>query len=455
VTPTRAPWRPLAAALLVALALGCAAPEETGPPARTAPPLAPGANVVLVSIDTLRADRLGSYGYPRPTSPSLDHLAAGGVRFENAFAESSWTLPSHVTLFTGLHPTSHGVTLEEHQLGAGIPTLTERLQAAGYQTFGFTAGGLLAARYGFDRGFDVYQDAYKLLPRTVRLASEALEGADPARPFFVFLHTYDVHCPYDPPERYALRFRTRPPEDHLEVAGRCGNPHFNSLDLTPGQVRFLSDQYDAGIRAADDHLSAFFRFLRDTGRWDDTVVAVVSDHGEELWEHGRIGHERTLHIETLRVPVILRVPGLPGRVVPEPIGLRDLAPTLLDLVGAPPLSAQGASLVPLAAGARPVELADRPSVSELDRHVHLRSIIQDGRHLIVDLGDPAHRLLYDLARDPREARSLAATADGERTARRLGRLLAAHLRGLPRPRTLRAAPVDPELKKQLEALGYL
>lgn len=445
--------RLLAAGSLV-LVLGCRATEPSPPPS-PAPPPAEGADLVLISIDTLRADRLGSYGYDRPTSPALDALAAESVRFANAFAESSWTLPSHITLFTGLHPTSHGVTLEEHQLAESISTLAERFREAGYQTYGNTAGGLLSARYGFGRGFDRFDDEFKVLERGVAETIEAVEAADPDRPFFAFLHTYDVHCPYDPPEEYARRFRTRPPHDHLEVAGKCGNPHFNQLDLGPGQLRFLSDQYDAGIRAADDRLAGLLAHLRARDRWDQTIVAVLSDHGEELGEHGRIGHERTLFVETLRVPLILRVPGVPPRVLPDLVGLVDVAPTLLELVGAPPLDPQRGSLVRRMTGAAREEDPQRAAFSELERHVRLRSVVHDDHHLIVDLADPERPLVFDLAADPREQHVLAGERFVGRTARRLGRLLSAHLRTLPAPPTTHSAPLDPELARQLRALGYL
>ena len=441
--------------LATALAVGCGGPSPGGEAGRREPvthPAGHGANVVLISIDTLRADRLGSYGYERPTSPALDALAAKSIRFENAYAESSWTLPSHITLFTGLHPSSHGVVLEEDVLPDELPTLTERLQSAGYQTIGLTAGGLLSGRYGFSRGFDRFEDRYRRLPRMVERAQQAILETSPDRPFFLFLHTYDVHCPYDPPERYALEFRTRPPEDHLEVEGRCGNPHFNRLDLTPGQIRFLSDQYDAGIRAADDQLARFFGFLEERGLWDRTIVAVVSDHGEELGEHGRIGHERTLFIESLEVPAIVKVPGMEPRVVDAPVGLRHLAPTLLDLTGHPGLSDQAFSLLPAMLGG---SVPHEPSPSELDRHVTLRSIIRGDHHLIADFEGAGAPMLFDLSRDPREQNDLIDSREGRRIARELARLLTSHLRGLPPPPAEVSKPLDPELEKELEALGYL
>jgi arylsulfatase A-like enzyme len=404
-------------------------------------------NVVLLSLDTLRADRLGSWGSARPTSPTLDAFARRGVSFERVITESSWTLPSHMTLMTGLHPTSHGVTLETRTLAPSVPTLAEILQAKGWATAAFTEGGLVAGHFGFDRGFDVWDDRSQDIRLTMYRGRRFVEHRDPEKPFFLFLHTYAIHCPYHPRDEYAARFRTRA-EDAIETEDRCGNPHFNEMELTAGQVDYLSDQYDAGIRAADDQVRDLLRLLDEQGLRDETIVVIVSDHGEELWEHGQIGHERTLHIESLQVPLIIVAPGIEPRTVRGPAGLADVVPTLLELLGEEASGMEGASLVGAMRGAAGTGAA---RFSELDRHVRLRSVVRGDRHLIVDL-DRGARDAFDLRNDPWERARLDSEAAGVAD---LEALLDAHVQGLSAPDAVPEHQLSPADIERLKALGYV
>ncbi|MDH3210881.1 MAG: sulfatase [Myxococcales bacterium] len=440
---TRRPRAWIVPALLVAGVSGACADREAAQP-----------NLILVSIDTLRADRLGAYGYERNTSPHLDALAARGVRFETVIADSNWTLPAHVTLFTGLPPSFHGVTGPRDKMQTGIPTLTEVLKQHGYRTFGVTGGGFLDGSHGFDRGFDRYGlkplDLRTALDLVVRVARQLA----PEERYFWFVHTYDVHCPYHPPPRYARLFDRSPAADRIETRDRCGNPHYNGMALTPGQARFLSDRYDAGIRYADDLLGAFFERLESEGRLRNTIVVVVSDHGEEFLEHGQIGHRNTQFIESLRVPWIMAGPGLERRVVTQPAALADVMPTLLDLLGIPAPAVEGVSLLPFIEGRG----ADRPprTLFSEDPLVDLYSAIHGGRHVIHRgaAGDP---LLFDWRDDPREASNLfEAKPESDAELRleldeRVRRL--ADLRSRRQPE---AAPVaSEEQRERLRALGYV
>jgi arylsulfatase A-like enzyme len=185
---------------------------------------------------------------------------------------------------------------------------------------------------------------------SVRLVGEYARHRSGRGPWFGFLHTYDVHCPYDPPPPYAGTFRSAGAAP-IEVAGRCGNPHFNALGTTPAQARYLSDRYDEDVRRVDDALATLFATLDELGLWDETVVIVTSDHGEEFLEHGRIGHEGTLSPEALSIPLLVHAPGVAPRVVDEVVGLADLVPTVLALAGVPPPgSLDGRSLLPLMRG---------------------------------------------------------------------------------------------------------
>jgi len=365
-----------------------------------------------VSVDTLRADRLGCYGYARDTSPALDRLAARAVRFERAIAESSWTLPSHVSLLSGLHPLTHGVESPELAPGEDVALLAELLAEAGWYTFAITDGGWLSEPWGFARGFASFHARDQDFADTVREALEYVRYRSERGPWFGFLHTYDVHCPYDPPEPWFSLFQSGG-SSPVEVAGRCGNPHFAELDLTPGQVRYLSDRYDGGVRWMDDALAGLVDGLDELGALENTVLVVTSDHGEELGDHGRIGHERTLYREALAVPLLFSVPGRTPRTVDEPVGLSDVAPTLLELCGvAAPRGLDGRSLVPLLArdapGAHGEEgVAADGRLSELRWKAELGSWIVRGEHLIVDRGRGEARL-FDLDADPGEQHDLSA-----------------------------------------------
>ncbi|HED66795.1 MAG TPA: hypothetical protein ENJ09_14720 [Planctomycetes bacterium] len=299
-------------------------------------PAEPARNLVLISIDTLRADRLGSYGYDRGTSPELDAFAERGALFEDVVTECSWTLPAHMTMLSGLAPPQHGVIRPELGLGAGTELLAQRLAAAGFRTFGATEGGFVSRRYGFARGFERFDDEQTSLAESLTDARAFLvrmrrEGA--ARSF-LFVHTFAVHCPYEPDPATAALFHS-PDAEPVETAGRCGNPDFNHMELTVGEIRTISDLYDAEIRDADAVLGEFLRWLDAEGFAETTLVVVTSDHGEEFGEHGRIGHEGTLHREVLGVPLILVGPGIPHGRFDRPAGLASIVPTLLAALGLP------------------------------------------------------------------------------------------------------------------------
>ncbi|MGH7894412.1 MAG: sulfatase, partial [Candidatus Binatia bacterium] len=326
------------------------------------PPYRP--NVVLVSIDTLRADRLGTYGSKRPTSPVLDRrLAAEGVVFEQAFSHSPKTTPSHMTMLTSLYESVHGVGLWAREaapvLNPRVHTLAEILKNAGYATAAFTAGAHMHRERGFVQGFDAYKHGEQLHRALTFL------DAHQRRPFFLFFHTYEVHDPYVPPAAVADSLAADPVPAISEAVARIragvsgwGKAHkvfWGAVDAgDPRAVRYVSDLYDAGIAQMDGTtLPALLDRLDALGLADDTLVIFTSDHGEAFQEHGRFLHD-DLAPETLHVPLVVRLPGrLPaGRRVREPVGLVDLLPTVLDLLSLPvPAQAQGRSLVALATAA--------------------------------------------------------------------------------------------------------
>lgn len=408
-------------------------------------------NLILISIDTLRADRLGSYGYDRDTSPRIDAFARKGALFENAVAESGWTLPSHVTMLSGLYPSTHGVTHPALKPNSQTALLAELLGGAGYRTIGYTEGGYVSAEYGFDRGFESFDEADRSLKAVLSGALGQIRDLGDANRFFLFVQTYDVHCPYAPAKGYAGGFQSEGAE-FIETRGRCGNPHFNGIPLSDGQVRFLSDRYDDSIREADDALGDFLEQLEAGGALTDTVVVITSDHGEEFKEHGQIGHERTLYREALSIPLVIVAPGIAPRRIAHSTGLVDLAPTLLTLLGIPvPEDMEGRSLVSLLGGGPPKD-REEARVSELSWQRPLRSVMTPEFHLILDL-ESEQALLFSPREDPKEARDIAGRHPEEVGA------LRAVLEGYAKARrTRRAATLDEvpeEVKERLRALGYL
>jgi arylsulfatase A-like enzyme len=292
---------------------------------------------ILISIDTLRADHLGCYGYPKPTSPFLDSLAKQATLFEEAYAQYPSTLVSHMSMLTGLHPREHGVYPPNSVLPGEVEILPEVFQRAGFRTGAFTEGGFLRARYGFRRGFDVFsaqdRQGARKINATFGRAVRFLEGLKPEDRFFVFVHTYAVHTPYDAPPRYREPFWPGGPPPGAIPATGPGLTRQNATGelLEPPVIDWLTALYDAGIRQTDEVVRDFFADLERLGLDDDVTVIVTADHGEELQDHGKLSHTR-LYRETLHVPLMVIHPDQRSAVRHRGVvRLLDLPSTLYDL----------------------------------------------------------------------------------------------------------------------------
>jgi choline-sulfatase len=431
-------------AILLLAAAGVLAAACHRPPAGTA---FPGAPIVLISIDTLRSDHLPAYGYRGVATPAIDALRRDAVLFERVYCHYPMTLPSHVSLLSGELPPVNGV-----RDNSGFPFDSARhtflprlLKRAGYDTGAVVSASVLAAGTGLAGGFDFYDDR---MPAAANLSEEAKRpGAESARaaldwvrrrlspegagrPFFLFLHLYEPHAPYRPPEPFASRYRASP--------------------------------YDGEIAAADAVVADVLGQLKRLGVYDRAVVALLSDHGEGLGEHGEKQHGMFLYRETLQVPLLLKLPGsrLGGGSVPSPAQLIDVVPTLLHLAGVlAPAGLSGQNLLDLGpspaapaapAGAAATAVGERPIYAEtLGPRLHfgyseLTSLIEGTLHL----ADGPQPELYDLAADPRETHNrLAAERRGFAAMRRT-------IRGIYRP-PAPPRPADAETARKLAALGYV
>jgi arylsulfatase A-like enzyme len=326
-----------AALLAVAAALSCGGER----------PVPPG-DVLLVVLDTVRADHVSSYGYPRETTPNLDRLAAEGERFDEAWAQSPWTLPAMATILTGLPPHRHGAGWSAGSLFGIVPdarTLAARLSAAGYRTAAFVNVVWCSPELSsLDRGFGRYD--FRTSDETNRGHRDARETTDAAtswlrelgdEPFFLVVHYFDPHLTYDPPEPYDTMFE---PDAGPRVPRGFGSAT-EVFRLRDGRIQLdrrrresLIARYDGELRHTDEQFGRLREELERIGRWDETLVVVVSDHGEEFWDHGGFAHGHSHHRELLRVPLILRRPGGPAAVVRGGrVRQLDIAPTVLDFAG--------------------------------------------------------------------------------------------------------------------------
>lgn len=431
---TRATSRGFAASLLViAIASGAAVGKtmpiaaEVGAPPPAASPTGPERsrpNVVLISLDSLRADHVGSYGYDRATTPALDRLAAEGVRFSEAISTSSWTLPTHLTMFTSRYQISHGVVHDRIALSPAVPILGEIMKANGFVTAGFVSAPYVAPHYGYARGMDEYVDLSAeyghrrearseiVSPKLNDLALPWLEKHKDEQ-FFLFVHNFDIHYDYVPPSPYDEMFD--PTYDGtMDGTNFIERPDVNRR-MDPQDLQHIVALYDGEIRFVDDHVARILAKIDELGLRDETLVIVVSDHGEEFFEHGNKGHHRTVYEEVLRIPFVMRLPGkIPaGVVVNEPVSLVDLMPTILDLVGIDgPTGMEGRSLVPVIGGValeRPAiyaEFFDKRGFNlQVARRTPSSKIIQHFNRITHPKRGAIER--YDLANDPREERDIA------------------------------------------------
>ncbi len=303
-------------------------------------------NIVLISIDTLRRDHLSTYGYTKKTSPFLDSLAAESAVFENAIAQAPYTVTSHITMMTSLWPSVHQILTHDYQdrLSPKWLTLPQILKASGYLTGGFTGGGQVSAVYGFDRGMDVYDceggRSEKIFPKAIEWIAKA-QG----NPFFLFLHTYDVHMPYEPPPPYDSLFDP----EYNGTVWRWTEECVKIID--PKLFNRILDLYDGEICYVDAQIQRVVQFLREQGLFENTMLIITSDHGEEFMEHGTMAcHAHTLYNELLFIPLIIKFPDgqWAGRTIPNQVALNDLMPTVLDYLDIPfPPHSQGQSLLDL------------------------------------------------------------------------------------------------------------
>lgn len=458
------------------------------PPRDTAP-----RHVIMVSVDTLRADHLGCYGYRRKDiSPNIDRLAREGVLFKHAIAQASWTKTSFASMMTGLYPRNHGAVNRDAPLGR-VPTLAQRLAAHGFTTVGVVANGWCDHIWGFNKGFQVYCETYtngRTYTTKADYVNEQLWKTLDKLPrkkddrLFVWVLYIDPHDPYDPPGSWSVKYK-----DKGRPAGYPGIPKPSPDDIGP--VSILEDEngkkvatslmvpiyaginlYDGCIAWTDDNVGKLLDGLDRRDLLDDSLIVFNSDHGEEFLEHNGIAHGGALYQEHVHVPLIFRYPSTrvpKGGLVNGTVRVIDIAPTILELVGAPPLAANGTSL---ARAIRQHRVQPRVAFADevLDRapgwgDVDIQAVWRDNHkliHIVKQQGGPRHvdvrnkYHLFDLERDPFERNDLIGNLDHAAVETDLRSRLKAFTAHSPRataPAPARELPTA--VRKNLEGLGYL
>ncbi len=414
------------------------------------PPPAP-RTVVLVVVDTLRADRLGLYGNSRPTSPRLDELGRDAIVYRRAYAQAPWTTASIASLLTSRFPRTLGIAQESSILDERWTLLPELFRAAGYRTGAVVSHTFCSRRWGFGQGFESFDESNVGAPEDaiapgVSDAGIAFLEAHPDEPVFLFLHYFDPHFSYV--EHEGFRFAPAPGYQG-PIADRVRAPSLRRLrdGLSQADVHEMQRVYDSEVAWVDHHIGRVLDALRRSGRYAGAAIVVTADHGEEFLDHGSLGHGRTLYDEQLHVPLLVKLPGRAPGLVDDPVALLDVFPTLASVAG---LSLDG--------GERGVDLLDReppdprPLFAETERFGRFRSVRLGAFKLIENTRTGAVQL-FDLQQDPDERRNLA-----EHDRRRLSELenaLEQWRVATPRGPVHREIDLSAEERERLKALGYL
>ena len=451
-------------------------------------------NIILLVLDCVRLDGLHAFGNPRPVTPALDRLAEQSRRYTQARSAAIWTLPSHASMFTGLHPRQHGVNVDTRWLDEGIPTMAELLARAGYQTVSFSTNAWVGPHFGLDRGFEDFYALWRIFPgmgkarfpwweKALRkgLLERKDKGArklnkyvrkwwrekrDPARPFFLFGLYLDAHLPYRPPRGYAERLLDPQALRRARAANQDAWAYMaDEVRMTPEDFVGLRALYDAEIAYVDDVLEDLLAFLDASGAMENTLILITADHGENIGDHGLMDHQYCVCDTLARVPFILHYPQAfaPGND-DSPVQHTDLLPTFLELAGAsqpPNLSGRSLLASPSKRQITQYTAAHRhrfarrhpnfdPASKGYDRTYD--AIVQEDYKLI--RSNQGDHWLYHLASDPDEQINLAEKQPARVQA--LAAALDAWLNEHP-PLTKAAPPpeLDEDLQKHLRGLGYL
>lgn len=461
-------------------------------PAEAATPPRP--NIILISIDTLRADHLGCYGYSKNTSPNIDRFAGENVLYKNAFAQAPYTLPSHASMFTSLYPNQH---LAVQALSEDHITMAEMLKVEGYATYAITGGGLVSERFGLMQGFDSveYNKDSGYISEDREIHSKILTSLsllkDVKQPFFLFLHSYQVHVPYLHPKEYDIfyegKYNGKITGDFIEDMKYQARDELKNVDKQNSFkiIRFfkLSDEnrkrmishYDQGIYYTDTELQIFFDALKKAGMYEDSLIVLTSDHGDEFFEHGGWQHGHTLYNELIHVPMIIKYPGFMKQKPAEydfTARLIDILPTMLDVIQVTtPYHLEGQSLVSnerKESGSAAMMIdpdGEIFKISEISQNREYKYIQTNDKVIPIDKRSHFNRPkdfeeLYDLENDWLEATNIIESKPEEK--QKLVEIKKNHINSaaeyskyLEQLESAEEQVLDPATIEQLKTLGYI
>ncbi len=427
--------------------------------------------VIVIAIDTLRADHVSEYGYKRPTTPVLDRFAREEASiFLNAYSSSSWTLPSTVSLMTGLHPHQHGVEDRGKKLHPGLPTLAKAYSNAGFMTAAFVTHIYVSSLFGIESGFDSFfelsidwnfKEGKQLRAAELNQAVFPWLAKHKNKTFFLYLHYFDPHWDYDAPGKFKNRFTRK---DYKGPAN--GTWWFikkyipQSKRLQQEDLNHIKGLYDGEIAYTDHHIGQLFDEIKRLGMWTSSTIVILSDHGEEFQDHGSMHHIRTLYEEVLKVPMMIKLQGgrKPGQrpIISERVQTFDIGPTLLELSGVKiPKTFEASSLVPLLRRSG----KDRPIFARTRRHESDQvTLIYQDHKMIVPFSKQSRKIeLYDINLDPEEKNSVAEQNKGrvQKLGKMIRRLLRRDSRFLKLPGSIGGVKLSQKQIKHLKSLGYI
>lgn len=438
-------------------------------------PLPKQPNIILITLESLRPDHVGSYTGPRPTTPMLDRLAEESVVYDEAHSVTSWTLASHASIFTGLYPSAHGANQSRSRLD-DMPTLARLLREEGYQTAGFASGPYLARNHNLSQGFEFYDDSPATLGTqggahkdvtNVKMVSAIhrflKKERKPESPLFLFAYFWDPHYDYIPPSPYDRMF-VDDEMTRINLEGYESNSLISS-ELEAEEIRFILSQYDGEIAWTDQMLERVFDALKQASLWEDSLVIVTSDHGEEFFDHGKKGHKKSLYVESVHVPLFVKFPratrtGRDARLV----SLVDLFSTVLEIAGVADIpDHQGHSLLRPVPEDRSIffELLASHYFQDADRSGYTRKdeewfAVRKGDWKLVTVPEQGRRELYAVGADPVEQFDIAITDPARVDA--MEALIALWLKNsvdFAENRNAAEAVLSEDQLERLRALGYV
>jgi arylsulfatase A-like enzyme len=418
-------------------------------------------NVILISVDSLRKDHIGIYGYEKNTTPNIDKFAKKSLVFTNAVGQSSWTLPSHISIFTSLYPSSHGVPYIGYQLNKNITMFHEFLKSQNYTSIAIINNVYLSSIFGFNRSFDFFNEQFANYTKNGKTITDVNKhffdwlNKNHQKKFFAFIQYIDSHCPYIAHEKYFTNYQQEH-EKYKYLEKKCASS-LKNYTPTKDEIQFMKKAYDSDIAFVDENLNELFKKLEVLGIINKTIIILTSDHGDQFMEHGGLEHAYTLYDEVISVPLIIWHPKLNTKIINTQVQLIDIMPTILDFLGLSiPNNIDGKSLIAVISGNSNKET---PAFSEKPPYKIISVRFNDFKFILTN---NTNRELYDLKNDPNEKENVTKKYPG--IANQLERMILEYKIETTKKANMFNGSIfkeigelnlDPAVREKLRELGYV